>query len=226
MFTPYDWQEGIGNRASYVEAKLAHGAPVLAVSLDEGILMFTYRRQSRKIYEIYDRLIFGALGQQSDIEALRTAAVEFAHQEGYNRSEQDVTIQRVATALSIPLKRAFADFSVVPIVAKALFGEVGDQPEDDLYYSIDYDGDYATSQGRGAIAGTAEGLEGVQERLSEISASGGVDAALEGMKAAWAEGMHGDEETGDPTAGLETEVVLLSRTPDREDRFITFAPVG
>ena len=91
MFTPYDWQEGIGNRASYIEGKLSQGAPVLAVSLDAGILVLTYRRMSRKVYELYDRLVFGAIGQQSDIEALRTAALEFAHSEGYNRSEQDVT---------------------------------------------------------------------------------------------------------------------------------------
>src|SRR3954462_3208733 len=124
MYTPYDWQESIGNRASYIEGKLSQGAPAMAVSLDAGILVFTYRSQAQKIYEIYDRLIFAAIGQQSDIEALRTAAVEFTHQEGYNRSEQDVTIQRVASAMSTPLKRSFGDFSTAPFVARGLFGEV------------------------------------------------------------------------------------------------------
>jgi hypothetical protein len=62
VFTPYDWQEGIGNRAQYIEGKLAQGVPVLAVSLEEGILLFTFRRQARKIYEIYDRLLLRALG--------------------------------------------------------------------------------------------------------------------------------------------------------------------
>src|SRR3569832_1464768 len=127
MFTPYDWQEGIGNRAQYIEAKLAQGAPVVAVSLEDGILVFTYRRQARKIYEVYDRLIFAGIGQQSDVEALRMAAVDFA-------SEEDVTIQRVATALSAPLKIAFSDFSTSPLVARSLFAEVGPSIEDDLYY--------------------------------------------------------------------------------------------
>src|SRR5271170_6150411 len=103
MFTPYDWQEGIGNRAQYIEGKLATGSPVLAVSLPEGILVYTYRRQARKVYEIYDKLIFAAVGQQSDVEAIRIAALEFASREGYNRSEEDVTIQRVATGMSAPL---------------------------------------------------------------------------------------------------------------------------
>src|SRR5438045_4506764 len=132
VFTPYDWQESMGNRASYIEAKLSQGSPAMAVSLTSGILVFTYRRQARKIYEIYDRLIFAAIGQQSDIEAMRTAAVEFTHQEGYNRSEQDVTIQRVASALSVPLKKAFADFSIVPVVARSLFAEVHPAVDEDL----------------------------------------------------------------------------------------------
>src|SRR6476661_1608987 len=110
MLTPYDWQEGIGNRAQYIEGKLAQGSPVLALSRPEGILFFTYRRQTRKIYEIYDRLILAGIGQQSDVDAIRNAALEFASREGFQRSEEDVTIQRVVNALSAPLKRAFGDF--------------------------------------------------------------------------------------------------------------------
>ncbi len=41
MLTPYDWQEGIGNRAQYIEGKLAQGSPVLAISRPEGVLFFT-----------------------------------------------------------------------------------------------------------------------------------------------------------------------------------------
>jgi len=63
MITPYDWQEGIGHRASYVDNKLAQGSPVMAISIGEGILLLTYRRQARKIYEIYDRLAYAAIGQ-------------------------------------------------------------------------------------------------------------------------------------------------------------------
>src|SRR5580700_2953899 len=133
MLTPYDWQEGIGNRAQYIEGKLVSGSPVLAVSLPDGILLYTFRRQARKIYEIYDRLVFAGVGQQSDVEALRMSALEFASREGYNRSDEDVTIQRVATAMSAPLKRAFSDFSTSPLVARSLFGEVGSTLEEDLF---------------------------------------------------------------------------------------------
>jgi proteasome alpha subunit len=163
MFTPYDWQEGIGNRAQFIEGKLAQGAPVLAVSLDAGILVFTYRRQARKIYEIYDRLIFAGIGQQSDVEALRVAALEFASKEGYSRSEEDVTIQRVATAISAPMKRAFSDFNAAPIVARSLFGEVNTTPADDLYYALDYDGDYTMSRNAAVIAGTLDAADALRD---------------------------------------------------------------
>jgi proteasome alpha subunit len=220
MFTPYDWQEGIGNRAQYIEGKLAQGAPVIAVSLDEGILVFTYRRQARKIYEVYDRLIFAGIGQQSDVEALRMAAVDFASQEGYNRSEQDVTIQRVATALSAPLKKAFSDFSASPLVARSLFGEVGATPEDDLYYTLDYDGDYAMSRRVAVVAGTPEVSGRLIERLEGLKAKTAPDKAIDSLKEIWA-GSFDDESGEDPTEGLRPEAVLLERSDAHEDRFRT-----
>lgn len=216
MLTPYDWQEGIGNRAQYIEAKLAQGTPVLAVSLDEGIVLFAYRRQARKIYEVYDRLAFSAIGQQSDVEALRTAAVDFAHQEGYNRSEQDVTIQRVVTALSTPLKKAFADFSASPIVARSIFVEVGETPAEDLFYTLDYDGDYMVLKERAAIAGDAETEASLVEKISAIGSSLTPEAAVEALQAAWdaawPEGQDRPEE-------IRPEAVLLERTQTRENRF-------
>ena len=62
MLTPFDWQEGISNRASYVEGRLEQGAPILARSTDAGIVLFTYRRQSPKIFEVYDRIAYSAIG--------------------------------------------------------------------------------------------------------------------------------------------------------------------
>ena len=48
MMNPYDWQDAMQNRVSYILNRIEKGAPVLAVSLDAGILLFTYRRQSQK----------------------------------------------------------------------------------------------------------------------------------------------------------------------------------
>jgi proteasome alpha subunit len=226
VFTPYDWQESIGNRASYIEGKLSQGAPAMAVSLKSGILVLTYRRQARKIYEIYDRLIFAAIGQQSDIESLRTAAVEFTHQEGYNRSEQDVTIQRVASALSVPLKRAFADFSTAPLVARSLFGEVHPSVEGDLYYTLDYDGNFTVSRRFAAIAGTDSILTSLRTRLADVKPNTEPEKAFDLLKEIWAASLDPDSEQKDEdqVGDLKPEAVLLERSDERENRFRTLTP--
>ncbi len=220
MLTPYDWQEGIGNRAQYIEGKLAQGAPVLALSRPEGILLFTYRRQSRKIYEIYDRLVFSGVGQQSDVDAIRNAALEFASKEGFSRSEDDVTIQRVVTAMSTPLKRAFGDFGSSPLVVRSLFAEVGETPEDDLYYVLDYDGDYSLAKGRAAVAGSLEIGDSLDRALADLAADGDLDATVEALKPVWNRAVDADGDQGeDVTKGLTLEVALMDRRPGRVNRF-------
>jgi proteasome alpha subunit len=215
MFTPYDWQEGIGNRAQYIEGKLAQGAPVLAVSLDSGILVFTYRRQARKIYEIYDRLLFAGVGQQSDVEALRAAALEFASKEGYNRSEEDVTIQRVATAISASVKRAFSDFSAAPLVARSLYAEVNETPGDDLYYVLDYDGDYSMTRLMAVVAGTETVTEELLGKLKAIKPKTKPDAAVDLLREIWNASSEDEEARKD----LYPEAVLLERSDEHENRF-------
>lgn len=222
MITPYDWQEGIGNRAQYIEGKLKQGSPVLAVSIDAGILVYTMRRQVRKIFEVYDRLVFSAIGQQSDVEALRSAAVEFAHQEGYNRSEQDVTIQRVVTALSASVKKAFSDFSTAPLVARSVFAEVGETLDDDLYYTLDYDGDYAISHRFALVTGTHEVADQVKGKVESLAPSLTPEQALEALRDIWVEAMAATDDSqpiDEITRDLVPEALLLERSDAREDRF-------
>lgn len=53
---------------------------------------FTVKRTQRKVFEIYDELMYSAIGAQADVEAVRLAAIDFAHQEGFARSPDDVSI--------------------------------------------------------------------------------------------------------------------------------------
>jgi proteasome alpha subunit len=224
VLTPYDWQEGIGHRASYVESKLAQGAPVIAVSLEEGILMLTYRRHARKIFEIYDQLIFGAIGQQSDVEALRTAAIDFAHQEGFNRSEEDVTIQRVVTALSAPLKRAFADFNSTPVVARSLFAEVGEDQAGDSFHILDYDGDFTQRKGFGYVAGSEEAATAIKAGLKALKTKGlSAVKALEPLKKLWSEAAPSEEAEDAHSEALILEAALIERGRHHEQRFRSLA---
>jgi proteasome alpha subunit len=222
VFTPYDWQEAIGHRAHYVESKLQLGAPVLAASFEFGILMLTYRRQARKLFEVYDRLAFGAIGQQSDVEAVRLAAVDFAHQEGYRHSEDDVTLQRVVTAISGPIKRAFADFGSPPVVAQGVFAEICAAPDDDAYAVLEYDGDYQTRKRHACAAPDGEIARVFEERLREIKpARKGEKSAIVELDTLWNEVMEKRLSLMQPeeSEGLVLEVAILDREPKGEARF-------
>jgi proteasome alpha subunit len=153
-YTPYDWQQTLRQRADYVEDRLRGGSPVVGISCQEGILLLTTCRTQTKIFEVYDRLAFAGLGAPSDLEAVRHAAVDFAHAEGYQRSEQDVSIQRVVGfAISPALKRTFADPFRTPLVLRGLFAQIGEQPREDVFYMLNYDGEFTLYHRWAVIAG-------------------------------------------------------------------------
>jgi proteasome alpha subunit len=155
MLTPYDFQENLQQRAQYIRNRLQAGSPVIGISYDNGIMLLTTRRRGRKVFEIYDRLMLSAIGNQADVETLRVAAIDFAHQEGFVRSPDDVTVQRVVGfALSPALKKAFGDPLTTPFVVRALFAELHDAPERDLFYILNYDGEFNPAERFAVIAGT------------------------------------------------------------------------
>ena len=91
--------------------------------------------------ELYERLAFGGLGNPSDLETIRQTAIDFCHAEGFQRSPEDVSIQRVVGfALSPVLKRGFADPLRGPLVLRELFAQVGAHATDDLFYTLNSDG--------------------------------------------------------------------------------------
>ena len=216
MLNPYDWQEAMNNRVAYIVNRIERGAPVLAVSLDAGILMFTYRRQSPKIFEVYDHLAFAGLGQQSDIESIRVMAVEFAHREGFSRSEQDVTVQRVVTAVSGPIKKSFADFSYAPTLAISLFAELGSSPEQDAYFIVDFDGDYHLHKLSAVLSGRSEMKTPLHDA---IPAKTSVEKAAKDLQAVWADVASIQGEQKVELDGLTPEILLLERNSPRENVF-------
>jgi proteasome alpha subunit len=222
MLSPYDWQEGIGHRTQYVESRIAGGSPVVAASFEDAIVFLTYRKQARKLFEVYDELMMGAIGQQSDVDSMRMAAVEFAHQEGFNRSERDVTIQRVVNALSAPIKRAFADFSMVPVVARALFAQVGATPSQDSYMMLDFDGDFHARHGYGYVAPNLESADIIERRLGELARDKlSLEKGIEALKEIWSAGFKADEvgSVEEVTEGMSLEISQLVRKPKGENRF-------
>ena len=143
---PYRWVEAIANRREYIEGQLAPGSPIAALGYRDGILFLTLGQMRQKIFEIYDRIAMGAIGHPGDIERLRMAAIEMASTEGFTRSATDVSLRRlVHYSLSPVMKSAFEQVYGPPYLARMLFAEVGERPEEDLFLRVEYDGEIATN---------------------------------------------------------------------------------
>jgi proteasome alpha subunit len=140
---PYRWLEAIGNRREYIRDQMKGGTPVFAVSRPEGIVLLGIGQGQSKVFEIYDRHGYAALGHPVDIEKVRQAAIESAHLEGFNRSAKDVTLRRlISFALSTTLKNSFEQIFSPPLMVESIFAEVGDTPAEDVLVRVHYDGNH------------------------------------------------------------------------------------
>jgi proteasome alpha subunit len=182
---PYRWVEAIANRREYIEAQLAPGSPIAALGYRDGILFLTMSQTRQKIFEIYDRIAMGAIGHPGDIERLRMAAIESASTEGFTRSATDVSLRRlVHYSLSPVMKAAFEQVYGAPYLARMLFAEIGERPEEDLFVRVEYDGEIATNgatyaqaqQDFAALSGTQQSRELMEAFLATQHAP---DADLE-----------------------------------------------
>lgn len=185
----YDWNQSLQQRNEYVEDRLKDGSPIVAVSFDDGILLLTLRTaQQRKVFDIYDRLIMGALGKQSDIESLRLAAIDNAHKEGFERSPDDVSIQRlVGFALSPAIKRIYNDQQTIPLTIRAVFAEMGKTAETDHLFVLGYDGEFAVKNGAAVAAGTPHAEEEAEKVLTDAKPAT-ISDALKAAISAWGVG--------------------------------------
>lgn len=237
-FTPYDWNQSIQTRSEYIEERLRDGSPVVGISIPEGILMVSVHRTQRKIYEIYDRLAFGGIGNHSDVEMMRNAAIDFAHREGFTRSPDDVTAFRlVGSVLSSALKRGFGDPFTAPFIFRGLFAELGERPELDAFYALGFDGEFKSEGKYSVVAGTFEAENRMIDLLhAEVERAQERQAALHLALEAWATGrlharrqrLAGDEEEALPSvdqvlreelAEGTLEAALLERNTPRESKF-------
>ena len=153
----------------------------------------------------------GAIGHPGDIERLRMAAIELASTEGFTRSAADVSLRRLAYySLSPMLKTAFEQIYGPPYLARLIFAEIGDEPEEDLFLRVEYDGAIATN-GAGpatirhnfavlsATKGSAQFMESFLEK--DYHATSDLDEAINTALNAWAVGdLTGGEDKQTPDA--------------------------
>ena len=145
---PYRWLEAIQNRREYVEDQLTPGLPVVALSAEPGILFLGVKTSTPKLFEIYDNLALGSLGHPADIEKVRQTAIDAAHLEGFARSAQDVSARRlVSYNLAPALKVAFEQIFAAPLLFRGVLAELGETPQDDALWSVDYDGSFTAQNG-------------------------------------------------------------------------------
>lgn len=203
---PYRWVEAIANRREYIEAQLAPGSPIAALGYRDGILFLTLGKTRQKIFEIYDRIAMGAIGHPGDIERLRMAAIELASTEGFTRSAADVSLRRlVHYSLSPVMKSAFEQVYGPPYLARMLFAEVGERPEEDLFLRVEYDGEIATNgatyaqarQDFAVLSGTQQSRELMEAFLkTQHAPDASFEAALNSALDAWSIG-HMSLQAGD-----------------------------
>jgi len=207
-YSPYDWNESIQQRNEYIEDRLKDGSPVVALTYDGGLLLLSVRQTQRKVYEIYDKLMFSAIGSHSDVEQLRVAAIDVAHTEGFQRSPDDVSVQRmVGFRISPAIKKVYSDPFAQPIVFKGIFAELGKTADRDQLVVLSYDGEFSTSPTAAVVAGTAYAEDRMKEHLKEETKAGTVSlaAALSAAVSAWGIGMKHLEAEDREDADYSTE---------------------
>ena len=240
-FSPYDWNESIQQRNEYIEDRLREGSPVIALTYDAGLLMLTIRHNQRKLYEIYDKLMFGAIGNHSDIEQIRIGAIDVAHAEGFSRSADDVSLQRLASfRLSPAIKKIYSDPFAQPVVLKGIFAELGKTADKDILLVLSYDGEFTITPGYAVIGGSVGSEDKMSDHLKTATTEGvpSLDAAIKLALKAWAIGKqhaeslnrpNDDEDETPPTpeeylaealkTGLVIEAAVLERNVTREGRY-------
>lgn len=170
---PYRWIDAIHQRRDYIAEQLDRAAPVVGISLPEGILLATFHRQNPKIFEIYDRIGMAGVGHPADLETIRGILLNMAHVEGFQRSSSDVSIERLALfGLAPKLKAAFEDVSVPPIILNVLLAEVGRTMADDRFVLIGFDGNISRSTNMAVLAATDDIASGMIRALKAGSLAG------------------------------------------------------
>ena len=217
---PYRWVEAIANRREYIEAQLSPGSPIAALGYRDGILFLTMSQTRQKIFEIYDRIAMGAIGHPGDIERLRMAAIESASTEGFTRSATDVSLRRlVHYSLSPVMKAAFEQVYGPPYLARMLFAEIGERPEEDLFVRVEYDGEIATNgatyaqarQDFAALSGTQQSRELMEAFLAtQHTPDADLETTLNSALDAWSIG-HMTLQTSDVKEQPERTAVAKHR---------------
>jgi proteasome alpha subunit len=148
------------------------------------------------------------------------AAIELASTEGFTRSAADVSLRRlVHYSLSPVMKSAFEQVYGAPYLARMLFAEVGESPNEDLFLRVEYDGEIATNgatyaqarQDFAVLSGTRQSRELMEAFLKRQHApDASFELALNSALDAWSIG-HISLQASDANGQPDQAAVLKHR---------------
>jgi proteasome alpha subunit len=198
----------VKDRAEFAMKGIGRGRPIAAIQYDNGVLLFGENPSTtlHKIGEIYDRIAFAAVGRFNEFESLRVAGVRYADVKGYNYGRTDVTARGLANGYAQTLGQIFIH-EVKPYEVAVVVVEVGDSPDDDVMYRVQFDGTLVDIENFTALGGSEEALV---EALTEDYQAG---ATLAEAIARTAAAIVTVEES--PVAPERWEAAVLDRTLGR-----------
>ncbi len=173
---PYRWIEAIQDRRDYIEDQLRVGSPVVGLTYDEGMVLFTIGRGQRKIFEVHDRIALSAIGHPADIERLRMLVTDTASVQGFQNATEDVNLHRLTNfVLAHTFKQAFESIVGEAYIIKMLLAELGKSSEQNRFTCINYDGNVRTHAVFSVIGGTETIETGMQNYLDTATLNDGRD---------------------------------------------------
>lgn len=193
---PYRWLEAIRNRREYLEDQLGEASPVVGARYENGVLLLTSTPGPRKLFEVYDRVAFAAVGHPADIEKLRQAIIDIAHLEAYNLSANDVSLKRlVSFGLGPMMKTAFDEIFRAPYIARIIVAELDPGDGLEAFHTIAEDGSFCGQPGAAVVAGNAQRTEAILAAL-EVDEARPLSEQLPRVLEAWAVGHLSAESEG------------------------------
>ena len=191
------------DRADYARKGIARGRALVALRYVDGIAIVAENSSEtlRKVSEIYDRIAFAGVGRYNEFDQLRVAGVRAADLKGFQYSRDDVDARSLANQYAQILGQIFTH-EMKPLEVEILVAEVGQTPDGDQMFHIQYDGTVFDHKDHTVLGGDADAI------LSRLTESYNEGLDVRSAVRTGASALAGPDRTL-PAADLE--VALLSR---------------
>jgi proteasome alpha subunit len=208
-------EQQMKDRADFARKNIARGRGVVVLQYDNGIVLVAENRSRalHKISEIYDRIVFAAVGRYNEFENLRIAGLRSADLRGYSYDRRDVSARGLANLYAQVLGGIFSSVGEKPYEVELFVAEVGESVESDQVYRLTYDGSVADEHGYAVMGGSAEQIAAYLQQHYQPgpSLSGALALAIDAL------GHDGD---GPRTLDAnQLEVAVLDRTRSQKRKF-------